>query len=100
MRFRFLPKGLFRPPNLHDPCLSQPNEFRYGDGNTIHDSGDVNVELGPTGEVCAVWYRCRLLPFTQNVVPDTRVASMLEVPLATLPKIKAIVFDTQERRNA
>ena len=57
MSFSFLFKWPLRPANLHEPCLSDPpkkKEDRYGDGKTIHRTGHVDVEIGPTGEVCAV----------------------------------------------
>ena len=75
-------------------------EDRYGDDRTIHTSGDVNVEIGPTGKVVAVWFRCRMLPFTQTRVDGFRALEMLENPPEALVRIKAIVFDTQERRIA
>lgn len=123
MTFRFLPKGLFRAADRYSRRLHLPTkgvlgyrplgtkprpsspppskkEDRYGDGNTIHDSKTVDVEIGPTGEVCAVWFRCRMLPFVQHDVVDSRVASMLETPPEKLSGIKAIVFDTQIRRDA
>lgn len=141
MGFRFVPRGLFRaadryvrrwhkmehamrglsrPANQHDPCLSDPptkgvlgyrplgtkprppgpppskkKEDRYGDGNTIHHTNTVDVEVGPNGEVCAVWFRCRMIPFTSNRVIDSRASDMLETPPESLPGIKAIVFDTR-----
>jgi len=82
---RFIPRGLFsKKPK-------QSNEFRYGDDGTIHHTGHVDVELGPTGTVVAVWFRCRMLPFSQSVVADSRVQSMLENPSAA--DIKAIIFE-------
>ena len=95
MRFSFLPKWLFRLANLHEPCLSDPpkkKEDRYGDSNTIHHTGHVDVEIGPTGEVCAVWFRCRMIPFKEHHVVDSRVASMTKTDPESLPDIKAIVF--------
>ncbi len=134
MRFRFLPKGLFRAADrygrrLHGPavdailryrppkgcctfpdtcskCMPPPSlltsrkEDRYGDDRTIHTSGDVNVEIGPTGDVVAVWFRCRMLPFTQTRVDDSRAAAMHNHPPEIISDIKAIVFDTQERQSA
>jgi hypothetical protein len=66
-------------------------EDRYGDENTIHHTNTVDVEIGPDGEACAVWFRCRMLPFTQMRVIDSRASSMLKA--APLAGIKAIVFD-------
>lgn len=87
----------YRPPGTKpDPRPLSPSlvkEDRYGDGHTIHHTNTVDVEIGPTGEVCAVWFRCRMLPFTQNEVVDSRCAEMLKTPPETLPGIKAIVFD-------
>lgn len=41
---------------------------RYGTGNTIHQTGTIDVQLDQDGEVCAVWFRCRSLPFTVSRV--------------------------------
>jgi hypothetical protein len=50
----------------------------YGDGGTIHNTSEINVELDKNGKVVSVWYRCCLLPFTQRVVDDQRAKSMEE----------------------
>jgi hypothetical protein len=68
-------------------------EDRYGDENTIHHTNTVDVEIGPDGEACAVWFRCRMLPFTSSRVIDSRASDMRETPPETLPGIKAIVFE-------
>jgi len=36
----------------------------YGDGGTIHSSGELDVEVDCTGHVVAVWFRCHTLPFS------------------------------------
>jgi hypothetical protein len=41
------------------------DEWVYGDGNTIHSTGHLDVGVNADGEVVAVWYRCMLLPFKQ-----------------------------------
>lgn len=73
-------------------------EFRYGDDKTIHRTGDVNIERDPkTGAVVAVWYRCSVLPFTDEVVDEERAKSMRKGYREQSPyDIKAIVFKGKE----
>lgn len=67
------------------------DEYRYGDNHTFHNCGEVNIERDPkTGEVVAVWFRCMMLPFTDDVC-DTIRAEELKT-YKTLGSIKAIVF--------
>lgn len=94
MGFRFIPRGLFKVLSRYEFRLRTPKkEDRYGDRNTIHSNGDVHVEIGPDGNVCAVWYRCRLLPFTQTRVIDSRASELLANSPAHMRPIKAIVFE-------
>ncbi len=54
-----------------------PGRIRhYGDGGTIQRTGEVNVEVDPEGKVVSVWFRCALLPFTENVVGVDRAKEM------------------------
>lgn len=62
----------------------------YGDDGTIHRTGEVNVELHH-GRVVAVWFRCALLPFTQEVVGEGRARDM-EACNRRLPRITAVDF--------
>lgn len=48
----------------------------YGHSGTLHQTGEVNVELDSDGKVVSVWYRCMRLPFTQDVVEDYRATEM------------------------
>lgn len=73
-----------------------PKEIRYGDDKTIHRSGDVNVEVGPEGDVVSVWFRCCLLPFTESRVDHRRAAEMRQHPVGGMSRIKAIVFEADE----
>lgn len=81
-------------------CAS-PNweELRYGDDNTIHSSGYVDVEVDSEGKVVSVWFRCALVPFKQTSVDETRAREMrwtyrdAENGPNFMPAIKAIVFD-------
>lgn len=75
--------------------MNQDNneEFRYGDDKTIHGSTQVNVELDSNGKVVSVWYRCMMLPFTQDTVESDRARSMDEAYKTEKSKIKAIVFE-------
>jgi hypothetical protein len=55
--------------------LTDPNARYYGDGGTIHASGEVNVEV-LNGEVVSVWFRCQMLPFSAHQVSEYRAAEM------------------------
>lgn len=70
------------------------SEFRYGDDNTIHSCGEVNVERDPvTGAVVAVWYRCAMLPFTDEVAGTERANDMKRAYKDyKSDAIKAIIF--------
>jgi hypothetical protein len=57
----------------------------YGHNKTWHQTGEVNVELGPDGKVCSVWFRCRLLPFTETVTDEQRAESMRHTYETTPP---------------
>lgn len=72
-------------------------EIRYGDDKTIHHTGDVNVEIGPEGDVVSVWFRCMMLPFTESRVGHRRASDMRQLPVCTMPSIKAIVFEGVEQ---
>lgn len=62
---------------------------KYGGLGTIHQVGEVDVELGPDGNVAAVWFRCMLLPFTQVRVGAER-AAQVSAGRDKLPKIVSI----------
>ena len=55
----------------------------YGDDNTIHDTGYLDVETDKHGLVVAVWFRCQPLPFKQTHVDRERAKEMetMEVPV-------------------
>lgn len=46
--------------------LAGPGRRYYGDGGTIHSSGEVDVCLDKQGNVAQVWFRCQLLAFRQS----------------------------------
>ncbi len=48
----------------------------YGHDKTIHQNGEVDVELDEAGNVVAVWFRCQPLPFTQNRADSRRAEEM------------------------
>lgn len=48
----------------------------YGDGGTIHGSTELDVEVGPDGDVAVVWFRCLPLPFRQRNVSEGRSDEM------------------------
>lgn len=68
----------------------------YGYDRTIHRTGEVNVEIGPDGEVCSVWFRCAMLPFTQSVVNQQRADEMHHAYQDPPPSIQAIDFQDRE----
>jgi hypothetical protein len=51
----------------------------YGDGGTIHFTTHVDVEIAPTGQVVAVWFRCQHLPFKMRKIDERRAAEMREM---------------------
>lgn len=68
--------------------------MRYGDKNTIHQTGEVNVEIdGTTGKVVSVWFRCMALPFTQHLVGAERAKEMLYMYESIKPNIIAIEME-------
>lgn len=65
----------------------------YGDEGTIHQTGEVNVEVDRHGRVVGVWFRCALLPFTESVVSWERARDMRHAyQRAAFPRIAAIDF--------
>lgn len=60
----------------------------YGGNGTIHSTGTVDVQLNKDGDVVAVWFRCRMLPFTQS----TKYTADSE-PQQGPGSIKGIVFE-------
>lgn len=52
------------------------DSYFYGDGNTIHDTDHIDVEVDSSGEVVAVWFRCKMLPFKARAVDDNRAMDM------------------------
>jgi hypothetical protein len=51
--------------------LAAPSRY-YGDGGTIHSTGQLDVGVDRQGRVVAVWFRCQLLPFEQYDADDDR----------------------------
>lgn len=49
-------------PAPRPPAFSK--RVTYGNGNTIHGTGTIDIVLDQDGQVKQVWYRCRELPFT------------------------------------
>lgn len=54
--------------------LAGPGRY-YGDGGTIHNSTELDVETYK-GNVVAVWFRCQMLPFRQIDVDSARAEEM------------------------
>lgn len=56
------------------PAPASLPRHTYGAGGTIHQTGTIDIQVGKDGEIKAVWFRCRTLPFTVSVMPDTQEA--------------------------
>lgn len=67
------------------------DENFYGGDKTIHSTGTIDVQLNKDGDVVAVWFRCRMLPFTQS---SKYTAD--GVPSQGHGSIKGIVFEGDE----
>ena len=76
--------------------------MKYGGNETIHQTGQVNVEVNQNGEVVSVWFRCMPLPFTESVVDDRRSKEMHGMYAKSPAKsIVHIEFDdSNEKRRA
>jgi hypothetical protein len=56
------------------------------DRTTIHGSGTIDIQVSAeTGEVVAVWFRCRTLPFRVSSVSD---ATVREQPPITVTAVE------------
>lgn len=66
-------KGLFRRSRAAQELPEVPAVRFYGDGNTIHSTGHLDVETRD-GKVVAVWFRCQMLPFKQAEVGASRAS--------------------------
>lgn len=73
------------------PKTVEDDENFYGGNGTWHQTGAVDVQLNKDGEVVAVWFRCRMLPFTESreYTKDTK-------PIQGTGSIKGIVFEGEE----
>lgn len=67
----------------------------YGYDKTIHKTGMINIERHPaSGRVVSVWFRCMPLPFTDDIVNDSRAVEMLAMYKENPPnEILAIDID-------
>jgi hypothetical protein len=72
-------------------ALFPGRRFHYGDEGTIHQTGELNVEVDKHGRVVAVWFRCAMLPFTQTTVEWDRVKDMRHIyDHCTVARIAAV----------
>lgn len=62
----------------------------YGGDGTWHQTGHVDVQLNKKGEVVAVWFRCRMLPFRES-----REYTKESTPKQGEGSIKGIVFEEE-----
>lgn len=53
--------------------------INYGDNRTIHGTTYLHVETDNHGNVVAVWFRCRALPFEQVKTDCIRAGEMKEM---------------------
>jgi hypothetical protein len=55
----------------------------YGDGGTIHASGQLDICMTPDGTVTQVWFRCQMLPFAVSVSADREPVACESLPVIT-----------------
>jgi hypothetical protein len=79
---------LLRPVFRRPKEPKKPQENFYGGDGTIHDTGHVDVQLNKDGDVVAVWFRCRMLPFQQSTKYTADA-----LPQQGPGSIKGIVFE-------
>ena len=53
--------------------LAGPGHRYYGDGGTLHSSGELDVCTDRDGNVTQVWFRCQLLAFRQARDTDREI---------------------------
>jgi|SRR5215831_4574287 len=64
----------------------------YGSEGTIHQSGEVNVEVF-NGEPVAVWFRCQMVPFDFTPVDEKRANEMLDMAISPRdPRLVGLVL--------
>lgn len=83
---------VIRPPRREPvkPKTVEDDPNFYGGDKTWHDTGVVDVQLNKEGQVVAVWFRCRMLPFTES-----RKYTRDSVPQQGEGSIKGIVFENE-----
>ena len=64
----------------------------YGHDQTIHRTNHIDVEVGPDGKVCALWFRCSTLPFKVTHVDAERAKEMSRLDPST-QRLVAVVFE-------
>lgn len=82
----FLNALTLRP--VHREPKPVEDENFYGGDKTWHDTGTIDVQLNDAGQVVAVWFRCRMLPFKES-----RKYTRNSVPQQGEGSIKGIVFE-------
>lgn len=65
----------------------------YGDGGTIHGTGELDICMTPDGAVTQVWFRCQMLPFRVSVTEGREPVDREELPVITGIEVR----DRQER---
>lgn len=90
----FLLQDLGMKPKYKETKTEKPKEDFYGGDGTIHQTGHVDVQLNKDGDVVAVWFRCRMLPFEQSTkyTKDS-------LPQQGQGSIKGIVFEDDKEAS-
>jgi len=64
---------MVRIPGFSQGRPEPPDKTRhaYGGMDTIHQTGTIDIQVSPEGEIVRVWFRCLSLPFTVGRVHDS-----------------------------
>jgi hypothetical protein len=68
----------------------------YGHNKTIHRTKLLNIEVGPSGEIVSVWFRCCALPFDVTQVDADRASDMKRMYGRPMPPINAVDIEMPE----
>lgn len=90
-----LANALLLSPVHREPTYKPQKEVFYGGNGTIHDTGHLDVVLDEDGNVTAVWFRCRPLPFKQSERRETVDNANMVRRTQDYGKIKGIVFEDE-----
>ena len=72
--------------------------YRYGDGDTHHQTRHVDVTMSPEGRVIAVSFRCAAMPFRVHHLPSKQaIDTALSMAKYPARDVVAVVFDEAPR---